>query len=284
MTRSYKLVALAALMAGGCGGGAQHAPRAAAPRSYTPASEAKADSSPQPQAAGAPAEAESRSTPTPEQRPGLGTVWGEDRASRVSEVNFTRRTPDQPFATVSLNYNDRAGVAAMAAQSGRSDYADNVLPIFTSQIRVRLLDERGMPLPSTRAGGRTYVVGEHGQRYLIQVQNDTGNRFEVVTTVDGLDVLDGRPGSYSKNGYVLGPYATLQIDGYRQSLDTVATFRFGSVADSYAEKQGDGRNVGVIGVALFDEPGSTWPWTDEEIRRRHDADPFPGRFAEPPRY
>jgi hypothetical protein len=42
--------------------------------------------------------------------------------------------------------------------------------------------------------------------------------------------------------------------------------------------------VGVIAVALFDEAGSVWPWTDQEIQRRHDADPFPGRYAQPPTY
>jgi hypothetical protein len=128
------------------------------------------------------------------------------------------------------------------------------------------------------------VVGEPGQRYAIQVSNDSNNRREVVATVDGLDVLDGRPGSYQKSGYLLAPYSALKIDGYRRSLDTVASFRFGSVADSYAEKQGQGANVGVIGVAVFDELGATWPWNEAEIDRRHEASPFPGRFAEPPRY
>ena len=74
------------------------------------------------------------------------------------------------------------------------------------------------------------------------------------------------------------------LDGFRQSTDTVAAFRFGSVRDSYAgKKTGDTRNVGVIGVALFSERGAPPPvWTREEIERRHEADPFPSRFATPP--
>jgi hypothetical protein len=219
-----------------------------------------------------------------EVRPGLATMWGEDRTSQVTEVSFVRRNPSQPLAEVSLFYNDRAGVSAMAAQSGRSDWYDNVLPVGSSRLTVRLLDERGLPLPSARVGGRSYVVGEYGQRYVIQIQNQTGNRVEAVATVDGLDVIDGRTGSYQKNGYVVGPFATVQIDGFRRSSDTVASFRFGTVSESYAERKGEGRNVGVIGVALFDEAGSAWPWTDQEVRRRHDADPFPGRYAQPPTY
>ena len=228
-----------------------------------------------------PAEARA-SEPRPRSRPGLGTTWGEDRTSYVSSAPFFRADPHNPFATVSIYYNDAQGVRAMAAQSARSDWGDNVFPAAESQLSVRLLDGSYDPLPGTRAGGRTYVVGEAGQRYVLRVQNHTGNRVEVVATVDGLDVLDGRPGKFSKRGYILQPWGTLDIEGFRRSDSTVAAFRFGSVRDSYAARKGHGRNVGVIGVAFFDESGSSWPWTDREIRRRHDANPFPGRYADPP--
>ncbi len=289
MARSYPwLLGCLALAVAGCGRSATayrvNAPAVSGNRSYYPtagSAEYVSQASPSPSA---PADEASRSQPEPQARPGLATLWGEDRASRVTEVAFVRRNPSQPFAEATLFYNDRAGVAAMAAHSGRSDWSDNVYPLAGSRLIVRLLDERGGPLPSTRAGGRSYVVGEYGQRYVIQVQNQTGNRVEVLATVDGLDVIDGRPGSYQKNGYVIGPWATVQIDGFRRSSDTVAAFRFGSVAESYAERKGEGRNVGVIGLALFDEAGSVWPWTDQEIQRRHNADPFPARYAQPPTY
>jgi len=216
-------------------------------------------------------------------RPGLGTVWGEDRTSHVTTTAFYRTDPERPFATATLHYNDAAGVQAMAAQSGRSSYYDDVAtPVAGGQLDVQVLDELLRPLPGTQAGGRTYVVGEAGRRYILRIQNRTGNRVEVVATVDGLDVIDGRPGSFRKRGYILAPWATLDIEGFRRSDSAVAAFRFGSVADSYAERKGKGRNVGVIGIAFFDEQGSRWPWTDEAIRYRHDADPFPGRYAEPP--
>ncbi|MBN2192812.1 MAG: hypothetical protein JW751_08330 [Polyangiaceae bacterium] len=215
-------------------------------------------------------------------RPGLGTTWGEDRSSYVTTTTFFRMNPDRPFATSTIYYNDAAGVHAMAAQSGRSDYYDNTYPVTSGQLEVVLLDPSMRPLPCTTAGGRAYVVGEAGERYVLRVQNHTGNRVEVVATVDGLDVIDGRPGSFRNRGYILNPWATLDIEGFRRSDSAVATFRFGSVEESYAERKGKGRNVGVIGVAFFDESGSRWPWTDEAIRQRHDADPFPGRYAEPP--
>ncbi len=218
-----------------------------------------------------------------QRRPGLGTVWGEDRSSHVTTTAFFRADPERPFATATLYYNDAAGVQAMAAQSGRSSYYDDVAaPVAGGQLDVQVLDEYLRPLPGTQAGGRTYVVGEAGQRYVLRIENRTGNRVEVVATVDGLDVIDGRPGSFRKRGYILAPWGTLDVEGFRRSDSTVAAFRFGAVDDSYAERKGRGRNVGVIGVAFFDESGSRWPWTDEAVRYRHDADPFPGRYAEPP--
>ena len=56
-----------------------------------------------------------------------------------------------------------------------------------------------------------------------------------------------------KRGYVIAPYGEVTIDGFRTSLDQVATFRFSSVRDSYAGRKGQDRNVGVIGVAFFPE-------------------------------
>jgi hypothetical protein len=230
----------------------------------------------------APAAEARASEPRPQSRPGLGTVWGENRTSRVSSTTFYRADPERPFATVGIHYNDAQGVSAMAEHSARSNWGDNVFPAAQSQLTVRVLDGSYRPLPGTRAGGRTYVVGEAGDRYVVRVENHTGNRVEVVATVDGLDVLDGRAGSFRKRGYILEPWGTLDIEGFRRSDSAVAAFRFGSVRDAYASRKGQGRNVGVIGVAFFDESGSRWPWTDEEIRRRHDADPFPGRYADPP--
>ena len=55
------------------------------------------------------------------------------------------------------------------------------------------------------------------------------------------------------------------VEGFRQSTEAVAAFRFGPVRESYAaEKYHNTRNVGVIGIALFNEVGSD-PWTNEEV-------------------
>ena len=56
---------------------------------------------------------------------------------------------------------------------------------------------------------------------------------------------------FDNRGYVLMPFATLEIEGFRQSNEAVAAFRFAAVGESYAAQMGAARNVGVIGVALL---------------------------------
>ena len=157
------------------------------------------------------------------------------------------------------------------------------LPAYPG-ISLTLQGDAGSALPGYTVGGRTYAVGEAGDRYQLVVQNQTPARFEAVLSVDGLDVIDGRPANYGKRGYIVAPYGSLTVDGFRQSEATVAAFRFGSVRGSYAARQGNDRNVGVVGLAIFHERGTPrWPWDPQEVARRRSADPFPGgRFATPP--
>ena len=219
-----------------------------------------------------------------DERPGLGTTWGETRSSYVSNQPFDRADFSKPFALLSLNYNDASGVQAMARRAGNTygSLESSDVEVAQGALTVHILDENGSPLPSPSFGGRSYVVGSDGQRYTIQIENHTANRFEAVATVDGLDVIDGKGGSFSKRGYLVDPWSTLEIDGFRRSQAEVAAFRFGAVKDSYAARTGTDRNVGVIGVAFFHERGSSLPWTDRELDRRDSANPFPGFAAPPP--
>jgi len=215
-------------------------------------------------------------------RPGLGTGWGENRVSYSSTVPFAREEQDRPWASGTVWYNDDTGVRAMTRDSGYDrSYRDYAL--FNGMITVSLTDGSGRPYPAVWADGRQYIVGEPGERYVIAIHNRSGFRFECVASVDGLDVIDGEPASYGKRGYVISPYGTLEIDGFRRSEDTVAAFRFSSVRGSYSARSGQGdRNVGVIGIALFQERGTYPTWTDREVDRRHQADPFPQQYARPP--
>ncbi|MGC4001408.1 MAG: hypothetical protein QM767_29695 [Anaeromyxobacter sp.] len=116
-----------------------------------------------------------------------------------------------------------------------------------------LVDAAGRALPTFQHQGRTYVLGQKGQRYLLRFHNGSAQRVEVVASVDGRDVVDGRPASVEKRGYLVDAWGTLTVDGFRLSQAEVAAFRFSSVSRSYAARMGDARDVGVIGVAVFPE-------------------------------
>jgi hypothetical protein len=290
------------LMLTGCGAGAgpknadfaspktgtASAPEMAAdapPAAFQPGQAAEAAPPPSPNAGAATSTPSRRDAPretSADSRPGLGTEWGETRTSRVHDVSFVRDS-SRPFAVAMLQYNDRRGVDAMAnlhaTREVRRDTAAG-----GGAVTIAIRDASGSPLEAVRVSDRTLVVGQAGQRYSIVLTNHTNHRFESVVTVDGLDVVNGRPGTLENRGYVLMPFATLEIEGFRQSNSAVASFRFAAVGESYAAQMGSARNVGVIGVALFSERGDTFV-DENELRLRDTASPFPAdpRFAQPPR-
>jgi hypothetical protein len=231
----------------------------------------------------APAPRSSRDRSAAADRPGLGTAWGETRSSLVREVSFERAS-SAPFAQAKIFYDDWEGVGRATSTATSSAEGDDPSSARAG-VETTIVDESGEALPIVRADGRVFVVGEEGGRYLLCVRNRTGRRIEVVASVDGLDVMDGRRASLEKRGYLLEPYTSFSIEGFRRNLGQVAAFRFGTVRDSYAFRRGDDRNVGVIGFALFDERQPPSPADDPtgEAERRLDAEPFStSRFAQPP--
>ncbi|MGU7776317.1 hypothetical protein ACV229_39960 [Burkholderia sp. MR1-5-21] len=211
-------------------------------------------------------------------RHGLGTAWGESVRSETREVAFERANPTTPTDVVSVYYNDALPGRPAAAVVRK---LPTRVALASGDVVLSFADERGKPMPVARSSGRWHMAGVEGSRYSIVLRNQGARAYEVVSTVDGLDVLSGRPGSYNRGGYVLDPGRTLTIEGFRKSRDEVAAFRFAAVPDSYVANSayGDSANVGVIGVALFAQKVS-----DEDALRRN-ANPFPGndtRFAPPP--
>jgi hypothetical protein len=217
--------------------------------------------------------------PVPE-RPGLGTTYGEQVYAPISFAPF-QRAQSSPWAEVALHYNDNEGVNQHARYLSAMPQP---LEIYAGDgsLAVALVDDMGRTLPGIQANGRTIIAGDDGARYRIIVRNATTARFEIVASVDGLDVIDGKPADTNRRGYIVDPHDTLVIDGFRTSDANVAAFRFGRVAESYAAKTSGDRNVGVVGLAIFAERGAVW--TPAELHRRDTANPFPSRgYAMPPR-
>lgn len=213
--------------------------------------------------------------PAPE-RPGLGTGWGDERDSPMSYTSFRRAGTKPSSGVATIYYNDREGIDAMTSwkSSGRG-----------MQKAAGGLVEWGVKsgfgyLKNYYSGGRRFVQGRQGQRYKLVVRNLAKSRLEVVLSVDGLDVLDGKAASTRKRGYIIAAGQSLEVEGWRTSTNTVAAFEFSSVSGSYANlRHGDTRNVGVIGLGVFTEKGvDPWTWMPGEVNRRQSASPF----AEPP--
>lgn len=151
---------------------------------------------------------------------------------------------------------------------------------------VQLEDAAGNPLPRFYQDGRHYVLGHPGERYSIRVSNPSGERVEAVVSVDGRDAISGRVADYrTQRGYIVPPYGSVTVDGFRQSLSAVATFRFADPADSYSSRMGTPENVGIVGVALFSEkkrkPRPAPLARAPERRQRYEYDEAPRSEAAP---
>jgi hypothetical protein len=111
--------------------------------------------------------------------------------------------------------------------------------------------ETGQAMSTYRKDGRTYVAGRPTARYAVRLANQTGGRVMVVLSVDGVNVITGETASVGQTGYVLDPWQSYDIAGWRKSDTAIASFVFAALGDSYAARTGRPGNVGVIGMAAF---------------------------------
>ena len=112
---------------------------------------------------------------------------------------------------------------------------------------------RSALLPSYSFQGQTYVEGRQNQEFRVRLRNKTGERVLAVLSVDGVNAISGETAGLNQAGYVLSPYQTLDVDGWRKSNARTAAFYFTHINDSYAARTGRPDNVGVIGTAVFRE-------------------------------
>lgn len=212
----------------------------------------------------------------PESRPGLGTGWGTEVSSNVHYTSF-KRGSSKPISVASIYYNDKDGIAAMTKPW---KYSGSGMQRAANGLVEWGVKGRWGTLKNYHSGSRRYVEGRKGSNYSLEVKNICHSRLEVILSVDGLDVMDGRSASFGKRGYIIQPGKSLNIKGFRTSESAVASFKFSSVSGSYSNnRHGTTRNVGVIGMAVFTEKGiDPWKWSRRDIKQRHGANPF----AEPP--
>ncbi len=112
---------------------------------------------------------------------------------------------------------------------------------------------RSALLPSYWFQGQNYVEGRQNQEFRVRLRNKSGERVLAVLSVDGVNAISGETASLNQAGYVLAPYQTLDVDGWRKSNAQTAAFYFTHISDSYAARTGRPDNVGVIGAAVYRE-------------------------------
>src|SRR5262249_2892599 len=124
---------------------------------------------------------------------------------------------------------------------------------------------------------RRYFQAFKGRNYSLVLRNNSDRRIGVLIAVDGLNVISGDRSSLSRDEsmYVLDPFESTVIRGWRTSLDHVRQFVFVDEERSYAERTGQANgDMGWIRVLAFREqrpfreaPGKvhTWDRDQEEV-------------------
>lgn len=164
--------------------------------------------------------------------------------------------------------------AGVSAQPYSPTYPPPGVPPYvkSSLVQVDVYDRfDGTALPVFSKDGRNYIVGVPGHEYAVRIRNCTNNRILVVTSVDGVNVISGDTAAPSQSGYVLDAWASVEITGWRKSLERTAAFYFTDLGDSYAARTGRPQNVGVIGVAVFQERPKRVTYYSPDYRRRLNA-------------
>jgi hypothetical protein len=102
--------------------------------------------------------------------------------------------------------------------------------------------------------GAIWIEGREGNNYTIDIRNNTQIRTLFIVSVDGLDVLAGQPAGPNSQGYVVNPYDTISIPGWKLDDQQAAEFFFSRSRDSYVNAIGGSTsNTGVIGAMVFTE-------------------------------
>ncbi len=172
----------------------------------------------------------------------LGTRWGDEISSPTRSVD-AERTSSTPVAEMQVRY----------AQKDFAGRRVNSIALAQGQLEFSVQDENGQPWPLYRAGSQYYLAGQDGESYQLHYENHSNQTYEIVASVDGLDVINGTAASRSHDGYVLRPHDSLNIEGFRKSSEAVASFTFSAPKHAYAanSEQGDIANTGVIGTVVY---------------------------------
>lgn len=186
---------------------------------------------------------------TAAERPRANAAQSDSQSSNLRRADFVRANGDAPGAAASVLYVNEQhcrgyGLGLTSLQ-------------IVEGLDMAVVGEAGNELDMTPDQGdedlKPKICGKLGEHFEIVLRNNTKLAYELVATVDGLDVLSGLPGSHANRGYVIYPGDTLIINGFPKNEHKVAAFHFAAVGASDATNGHpvDAARVGVIGVAVF---------------------------------
>ncbi|TNF52038.1 hypothetical protein EP227_08020 [bacterium] len=144
----------------------------------------------------------------------------------------------------------------------------SVVPAYSHRgdnVNIRIISDSGgefltIPFKDNWEGTthviKNYLQAKRGENYRIVVKNNSGERIGLVIAVDGRNIINGEK-SFLRNSermYIIRPFSTTELDGWRTNLDSVHRFYFTDEDDSYTVRTfGDSSAMGVIAVAVFRE-------------------------------
>ena len=102
---------------------------------------------------------------------------------------------------------------------------------------------------------RNYVIAKDNETYRIRVSNRSARRVGLVIAIDGRNIISGKK-SFLKSHermYILEPYQTQEIEGWRTGRNRTNRFYFTNIDNSYAADFGDYTAMGVVALAVFKE-------------------------------
>lgn len=163
-----------------------------------------------------------------------------------------------------------AGLLAAVPASAHSPYGEPPGSLVSVSVEV---EGRDVPLyPAPDGSGRFYLEAREGARYGVRIANRTHERLGVVLTVDGLNAISGGLDRGVGRMYVLDPWDSASINGWRTSLEDIRRFTFVDERASYAARSGKANSkMGWIEVAVYRERPRPWVYRPGPVYR---TDPY----------
>ena len=155
-------------------------------------------------------------------------------------------------------------LAATAAIPAAAAHRDG----FTLEVLVN-----GAQRPELHGRGSVYVEALKGREYTLRLTNPLPYRVAVALSVDGLNTIDAKHGdARTASKWVLGPYETVEIEGWQVNGSEARRFFFTGERSSYGAWLGETDNLGVIEAVFYRERVVQLPvrrriWPDHERDR-----------------